>query len=106
MDLPAPAPLPQALGRFCEALQAFARAQGADGLYHETISVAFMLIINERLSRTGRDAAWDAFASANADLLTWKPSLLDRYYTRQTLDSPLARRVFVMPDRLMGPSRG
>jgi len=43
---------------------------------------------------------WESFASANADLLTWKPSILDRYYDRSTLDSDLARRAFVMPGNL------
>jgi len=93
-------PLPDALARFCAGLQRFAAAQGATGLYHETISVAFVLIINERLSRTGRDGAWETFAAAHPDLLAWKPSVLDRYYTPETLSSPHARRVFVMPDRI------
>jgi hypothetical protein len=93
-------PLPDALTRFCTGLKQFAAAQGATGLYHETISVAFVLIINERLSRTGRDGPWETFAAAHPDLLAWKPSVLDRYYTAETLSSPHARRVFVMPDRL------
>jgi len=95
-------PLPEALGRFCSALKGFAHAQGAPNLYHETITVSFVLLINERLSRDGAREAWEAFAAANPDLLSWKPSVLDRYYTRETLDSAHARRVFVMPDRLEG----
>jgi hypothetical protein len=93
-------PLPEALARFCSALKGFAQAQGAPNLYHETITVSFVLLINERLARIGAPASWDAFAAANPDLLSWKPSILDRYYTRDTLDSAHARRVFVMPDRL------
>jgi hypothetical protein len=92
--------LPEALARFCSALKGFAEAQGAPTLYHETITVSFVLIINERLARVGAPASWDGFAAANPDLLSWKPSVLDRYYTRDTLDSAHARRVFVMPDRL------
>lgn len=94
-------PLPEALARFCAGLRQFAAAQGATGLYHETISVAFVLIINERMSRTGRDGSWSRFAEAHPDLLAWKPSVLDLYYTPDTLASPHARRVFVMPDRVM-----
>ena len=93
-------PLPEALARFCAALKGFALAQGAPALYHETITVSFVLLINERLARDEAPASWDAFAAANPDLLSWQPSVLDRYYTRDTLDSAHARRVFVMPDRL------
>jgi hypothetical protein len=92
-------PLSDALGRFIDGLQRFAQAQGTPDLYHETITVAFVLLINERLEATGRAAEWEAFAHAHPDLLTWKPSILDRYYHAETLSSPRARRVFVMPDR-------
>lgn len=37
----------------------------------------------------------------HADLLAWQPSILDRYYRAETLDSDRARRTFVMPDRLI-----
>ncbi len=93
-------PLPEALARFCAALKGFALAQGAPALYHETITVSFVLLINERLAHDEAQAPWETFAAANADLLSWKPSVLDRYYTKDTLDSARARRVFVMPDRL------
>ena len=91
-------PLPAALERFSAALQRFAIAQGKPDLYHETITTAFVLLINERIDRSPAD--WSVFATANADLLTWKPSILDRYYTPETLWSPRAKRIFVMPDRL------
>lgn len=93
-------PLPVALGRFSSALKRFALAQGKPDLYHETITTAFVLIINERLDR-GAAPDWTRFAAANADLLTWKPSILDRYYTSETLWSQRAKQTFVMPDRLV-----
>ena len=99
-------PLPEALARFCSALKGFAQAQGAPNLYHETITVSFVLLINERLARDEAQASWAAFAAANPDLLSWKPSVLDRYYTKDTLDSAHARRVFVMPDRLAAKLAG
>ena len=52
-------PLHEALGRFCGALGQFAAAQGKPDLYHETISVAYVLLINERLDQTGRQALPD-----------------------------------------------
>ena len=89
-------PLPDALERFKSGLKRFALAQGKPNLYHETITVAYVLLINERIDRSNT-WGWDRFAAANPDLLQWKPSILDRYYDPETLASERARRVFVMP---------
>lgn len=91
--------MPAALSEFTMAIKRFAEAKGAHGLYHETITWAFLLIIAERLARQPADT-WDAFAADNADLLSWKPSVLDRYYSTELLESALARTTFVMPDLL------
>ena len=88
-----------ALARFAEGLRRFATANGHPGLYHETITWAFLLLIRERMERGAPGGTSEDFAQANPDLLTWKPSILDRYYRPETLSSELARRVFVMPDR-------
>lgn len=73
--------------------------EGWAGLYHETITWAYLLLIRERMERGPRDAEWEEFASANPDLLVWKPSVLDRYHTPETLGSDLARCVCLLPDR-------
>jgi hypothetical protein len=91
--------LPDALVRFSNALRAFAAAQGKPGLYHETITTAYVLLINERLDDRARDLSWHDFAAGNPDLFAWKPSILDRYYRPETLKSDKARRTFLMPDR-------
>ena len=89
-----------ALDRFRTALRRFAEAQGAPGLYHETITTAFVLILNERLDDgTSRGLDWPAFAARHPDLLAWRPSILDRYYRPETLASERAKRTFLMPDR-------
>jgi hypothetical protein len=88
-----------ALDRFSAALKRFAAAKQKDGLYHETITWAYLLLVNERMERTGRALTWKEFAASNSDLMTWRPSVLDRYYTPETLGSDLARRAFVLPDR-------
>jgi hypothetical protein len=49
--------------------------------------------------RSGGGLDWEEFARANPDLLTWRPSVLDRYYTPETLGSELARSVFLLPER-------
>lgn len=91
--------MPHALDRFPAALRRFADAKGATSLYHATITWAFLLLIHERQVRQPA-VDWPAFAAANPDLLTWKPSILERLYTHDTLWSEFARRTFVLPDRL------
>ena len=96
-DLPPAA----ALVRFTEGLKRFAHAQGHAGLYHETITWAYLLLIRERMARSAGPTAstFEEFAAAHPDLLTWKPSILARYYREETLSSELARQVFLLPDR-------
>lgn len=90
--------MPAALAEFTAAIKRFAVAKGAHGLYHETITWAFLLLIAERQARTKPDT-WEQFAAANPDLLVWKPSILARYYSKELLASDLARQTFLMPDR-------
>lgn len=91
--------MPAALGQFSEAIKRFAAAKGAHGLYHETITWAFLLIIAERQAREPH-VDWPAFATANQDLMTWQPSILDRYYSKALLSSDLAKRTYLMPDKV------
>src|SRR5688572_17184792 len=92
-------PFLTAAAAFVAGLRRFATAAGKPELYHETITWAFLVIIRERMH--GReDQQWDAFAAENRDLLSWKPSVLDRYYSTETLFSERARTVFLMPDRV------
>ena len=89
--------MPAALGEFSAAIKRFADAKGATGLYHETITWAFLLLIAERQARNPA-ASWPEFEAANPDLLVWKPSILERYYSKELLASDLAKRTFMMPD--------
>ena len=67
-----------ALARFSCALKRFAAAKGRTQLYHETITWAYVLLINERVQRSGGRLDWEEFASANPDLLRGARRL-DRY---------------------------
>lgn len=89
--------MPAALSEFSQAIRRFADAKGATGLYHETITWAFLLLIADRQARKPA-RTWEEFETANPDLLTWKPSILNRYYSKELLASDLARRTFLMPD--------
>jgi hypothetical protein len=88
-----------ALGRFSEALQRYAAARGKTHLYNETITCAYFFLIRERMARL-EDQSWEDFVRRNPDLLIWKDGILSRYYHEATLKSELARRVFVLPDKL------
>jgi hypothetical protein len=90
----------EALARFTTGLQRFATFNGHPGLYHETITWAYLFLIHERMAEptpAGSEESWEAFVARHPDLVAWKPSILDRYYDPETLRSDRARRVFVLP---------
>ncbi len=91
-------PVLQALERFADGLKRYAGARGKSELYHETITYAYFFLIRERMMRDA-PYEWDEFSGRNPDLLVWKGGLLSRYYTEETLQSDLARGIFLMPDR-------
>jgi hypothetical protein len=91
--------MPDAIREFTNAIRRFAEAKGATGLYHQTITWAFLLLIADRQARNPADT-WAQFETDNTDLLLWKPSILNRYYSKELLSSELARRTFLMPDLL------
>ena len=90
--------LPEATQRFTDALRRLTSRFGIEGKYHETISCFFMALIAERKSHQAH-SGWAAFAAENPDLLVKSEELLDRYYSRERLWSPLARQQFLLPDR-------
>jgi len=91
-------PVLSALEKFARALKRFAAARGKTQLYNETITCAYLFLIQERMARCVA-ANWEEFASQNSDLLIWKGGILNRYYCEATLKSDLARKVFVLPDK-------
>jgi hypothetical protein len=99
-------PLMEAIERFTTSLQRFAAHHGVPGVYHETITWVYLLLIHERMQRDGAPADWVAFRGANSDLFDKKPSILERYYSPETLRSNLARRIFVLPDARAGSRAG
>jgi hypothetical protein len=92
-------PILEAVAKFTAALKRFAAAQGKPRLYHETITWAYLLLIHERVGRGGREQTWEEFARDHSDLLVWKGGILSTLYCQETLDSELARGIFVLPDR-------
>lgn len=89
----------ESIQRFSASLKRFAAMHGKTGLYHETITWAYLLLIHERMARSGKTQTWEGFAAENPDLLAWKGGILARYYKEETLQSELAKRIFLFPDR-------
>lgn len=89
----------EVLPRYRDSLRGFAERVGASGLYHETITWSFLFLIHDRIERRGAGDSWEAFRERNPDLITEGKKLLLRYYQPETLESDLARRTFVFPDR-------
>jgi hypothetical protein len=89
------------------ALRRFTADHGKHGLYHETVTAAFLALIHQRMAEDlgaqGQEIAlagaraldWERFAAAHPDLFA--SDLLARYYSKETLRSDLARHCFVLP---------
>ena len=68
---------------------------GRPEAYHETITVAFLSLVAERMSEA---MDFESFASLNSDLLD--KHVLTRWYRPERLASDRARRTFVLPGPL------
>jgi hypothetical protein len=90
----------ETIGRFSAGLKRFATANGKPNLYHETITWAYVFLINERMQTIEAGQTWPEFVEANADLFDWQDNILKSYYQDETLGSERARRKFVFPDKL------
>jgi hypothetical protein len=84
-----------ALQRMSNALKGITVKAGVPEKYHETITVAFMALVHEKMATTPGTENWPDFATRNRELLETNP--LKAFYSREQLASPLARRVFILP---------
>ncbi len=88
-----------ALAAFPADLRRFAASVGATAKYHETLTLAWLLILQDR--RAGHEGeSWEAFSHRNPDLLAEGRAVIARHYTEACLASEEARHHFRMPDRL------
>jgi hypothetical protein len=88
---------PEACVLASQALKDMAARAGNPGAYHETITIAFLALIGERVAQSAADD-FEAFAAANPDL--FDKSVLTRWYAPERLASSAARRSFVLPEPL------
>jgi hypothetical protein len=81
---------------FRRALKQFAHAHGADQKYNETMTWAYLVLIHERMHR-GKFESSQQFLAAYPELLNHR-RVLGHFYDVETLiQSPLARRLFLLP---------
>lgn len=84
---------PETALHFSRALRVMAARAGTPEAYHETITIAFLSLISERMEGA---ADFETFASANSDL--FDQYVLERWYRPERLESDRARRTFVLPE--------
>ncbi len=84
-----------ALQRIRAAIRNYAKHLGKADRYHETITVAYLALIQQHLCERGDGGGWVNFERENPELLD--RGLLLRYYPQAQLASDLARKVFVLP---------
>src|ERR1700733_8526854 len=84
-----------ALVRMRGALRRYSAALGKPDRYHETITVAYLALIRQRLFECGDGGGWQGFAQQNPELLD--RNFLLRFYPKAQLESELSRKTFVLP---------
>ena len=87
--------------RVVEGIQRFAERHGATGLYHETITQAWLRLIADGRKRAPAAATFAGFMEANPALAA--KGALDPYYDPVRLKTDEARVRFLGPDRASLP---
>jgi hypothetical protein len=85
----------EALDRIRRSIRAYAAHHGKPDRYHETITVAYLALIQQCIFERGDCGSWVTFEKSNPEL--FNPELLGHFYDRDVLESKIARRVFLLP---------
>lgn len=89
---------PAGAALFCERLRAYVTAVGAAAKYHETITWAYLTLMNEeRVLRASAGEDFESMIRRRPDLLDHRDGALTQCYSREQLESETARRVFMLP---------
>ena len=89
---------PEGALHFRRQLRAYVAKVGADGKYHETITWAYLALLNEEMClRSPPGETFDAMIQRRPDLLDHRNGAIARRYSKSQLDSSDARRVFLLP---------
>jgi hypothetical protein len=86
--------------RFRRALRRFAEAAGAPDKFHETLTWAYLAVIARRMAEDPAATTSHALVARHADLVDHRGGAVARSYDVAAITgSPLARAVFVLPER-------
>jgi hypothetical protein len=85
----------EAVFRYSRILKAMTARAGKPKAFHQTITVAFLSLIAERID-AGDYADFHVFVRANSDLL--EKAALARWYSSDRLALDTARRTFLLPE--------
>lgn len=80
---------------YSRTLQAMVTKVGKPQAFHQTVTIAFLSLIAERIS-SGDYADFDSFVRTNADLLD--KAALAPWYPSERLATATARRTFLLPE--------
>ena len=84
-----------ALERISRAIRNYATHLGKPDRYHETITVAYLALVQQHICERGNGGGWVAFARDNSEL--FQPGLLRQFYSQAQLESEMARKIFLLP---------
>lgn len=80
---------------YSRSLRAMVARKGKPQAFHQTVTIAFLSLIAERMD-AGGGADFESFAHVNSDLLD--KSALARWYSSERLATEAARRTFLLPE--------
>src|SRR6267142_1476823 len=97
-------PLLEALQRFRGDLKAYAVHNRVPGLYNETITCFYLLLIRERMDGMTVSCGWREFAEGNPDIFAYPKAFLETYYPAGLAFTEQAKQAFLLPQPLDSPS--
>jgi hypothetical protein len=81
---------------YSRALRAMSARAGNPQAFHQTVTIAFLSLIAERMQECGGAADFDALVRAHPELLD--KAALTRWYRPERLASEAARHTFLLPE--------
>jgi hypothetical protein len=88
---------------FSRTLRAMAAKAGKPQAFNQTVTIAFLSLIAERMERDGAPD-FAVFVRAHPEMLD--KSALSRWYRPDQLSTEIARRTFVLPEPATTPAGG